>query len=470
MAAPKTVYSKQDIKATVSGTAHRLGRMPKALTVYGSDAKMKGLFSLDKVLHTKDSGGTDCVIGCVSANTANYKMHAAKRLGHLRITSGTTGEFILLTDGGLNTLPYANANTMFKAATNYTFFSFDNKGTYYQPTTVTLHAKNPSNQWIMSTNSRVLPSGSTAYSATTIGTKETLPISLNSGVTYTFYVYGANQEGTYSGTTTMTYKPMGPCKLVNVHKVSSVSDDPTTGITYDALIFYDYYLSSGIPSGEQPNLYNLFAANTGVTVNTKSLINKEDTGVTDVQVILWADDVLSDGLWYGIPNTYGGTDRKIVQISNGYPIKWYNSTYSPTYDYYNITIDFSYEFHTQVNTNTSSQVRLLKGNGTTNIATTTYGQLAGANTWQISNVAAANLNLIGEQTNKLSINLSNWTCSLQEDVTLTLECSESGDIVTATSDSGSFEGTIVVSLGNLKSMAVGNHIHVTVSLTADGGH
>ena len=329
MAAPKTAYSKQDIKATVSGKTHRLGRMPKALAVYGSDAKMKGLFSLDKVLHTKDSGGTDCVIGCVSANTSNYKMHASKRLGHLRITSGTTGEFILLTDGGLNTLPYANANTMFKAATNFTFFSFDNKGTYYQPTNVTLHAKNPSNQWIMSTNSYVLPSGSTAYSATTTGTKGTLPIPLSSGVTYTFYVYGANQEGTYSGTTTMTYKPMGPCKLVNVHQVSSVSDNPLTGVTYDALIFYDYYLSSGIPSGEQPNLYNLFAANTGVTVNTKSLINKEDTGVIDVQVILWAEDVLPNGLWYGFPSTYDGSDKKIVQISNGYPIKWYNSTYNP---------------------------------------------------------------------------------------------------------------------------------------------
>lgn len=329
MAAPKTAYSKQDIKATVSGTAHRLGRMPKALAVYGTDNKMKGLFSLDKVLHTKDSGGTDCVIGCVSANTSNYKMHASKRLGHLRITSGTTGEFILLTDGGLNTLPYANANTMFKAATNYTFFSFDNKGTYYQPTDVTLHAKNPSNQWITSTDTCVLPSGSTAYSATTTGTKGTLPIPLVSGVTYTFYVYGTNQEGTYSGTTAMTYKPMGPCKLVNVHQVSSVSDNPLTGVTHDALIFYDYYLSSGIPSGEQPNLYNLFAANTGVTVNTKSLINKEDTGVTDVQIILWAEDVLPNGLWYGIPNTYDGSDKKIVQISNGYPIKWYNSTYNP---------------------------------------------------------------------------------------------------------------------------------------------
>ncbi len=104
MAAPKTVYSKQDIKATVSGTSHRLGRMPKALSAYQSDAFMEMTFYLDKVLHTKDSGGTDCVIGCVSANTSNYNMHASKRLGHLRVTSGTTGEYILLTDVCLNTL------------------------------------------------------------------------------------------------------------------------------------------------------------------------------------------------------------------------------------------------------------------------------------------------------------------------------------------------------------------------------
>lgn len=461
MPAPKTAYSKQDIKATVSGTAHRLGRMPKALSAYQSDAFMMMTFYLDKVLHTKDSGGTDCVIGCVSANTSNYKMHASKRIGHLRVTSGTTGEYILLTDGGLNTLGKAEITTFYKGATNYVFYAHSNNAAYYLPHTFKLDYWTGSGTHTLVNNVFTVQSG-----VTDSGVKST-PVSIaNTAATYNLRAFATNTEGTFSGST-VTAPVRGACKMITVRKVSSISDNYTTGTSYNVLVFEDYYqtlASSTQSSGhyEYPNLKNLFATATSSTLTTNSLLNTGST--TNISNIVW-NAHLPQGMYYGVPTTYTGTDYKIVYVNaNGYPYKWATSTYTPAVTSYDIMIDAGFSFSSYVYYDDESQVTLT-GNGT--IATSTFGAWFGASSWGIQDVPASKLNLIGEQTCSLSIDLSGWGIIGRGDATLTLS-DTNGHETSITSSMGYFEDAISLDLGNLKNYAIGNKIHITISMDAVG--
>lgn len=461
MAAPKTAYSKQDIKATVSGTAHRLGRMPKALSVYQSDAFMEITFYLDKVLHTKDSGGTDCVIGCVSANTSNYNMHASKRIGHLRVTSGTTGDYILLTDGGLNTLGKGEVTTFYKGATNYVFYAYSNNAAYYLPHTFKLDYWTGSGTHTLVDNVLTVQSG-----VTNSGVKST-PVSIvNTAATYNLRGFATNTEGTFYGST-VTAPVRGACKMIQVRKVSSISDNYTTGTSYNVLVFEDYYqtlASSTQSSGhyEYPNLKNLFATATSSTLTTNSLLNTGST--TNISNIVW-NAHLPQGMYYGVPTTYTGSDYKIVYVNaNGYPYKWATSTYTPAVTSYDIMIDADFSFSSYVYYDDESQVTLT-GNGT--IATSTFGAWFDASSWDIQDVPASKLNLKGEQTCSLTIDLSGWGIIGQGDATLTLS-DTNGHETSITSSMGYFENSITLDLGKLKNYAVEDKIHITISMDAVG--
>ena len=463
MPAPKTAYSKQDIKATVSGTAHRLGRMPKALSAYQSDAFMEMTFYLDKVLHTKDSGGTDCVIGCVSANTSNYKMHASKRIGHLRVTSGTTGDYILLTDGGLNTLGKSEISPkVYKGATNYVFYGYSNNAAYYLPGTMKLE------YWTGSGNHTLIDNVLNVSPGTSAAGTLTTPVSITTtAASYNFRTFHTNTEGTYSGAT-QTAPVRGTCKMITVRKVSSISDNYTTGTSYNVLVFEDYYqtlASSTQSSGhyEYPNLKNLFATATSSTLTTNSLLNSAST--TNVSDVVWGAH-MTQGMYYGVPTTYNGSDYKIVYVNaDGYPYKWATSTYTPAVTSYTIILDGDFDFSSYVYYDEESQVTLT-GNGT--IATSTFGAWFGASSWSIHNVPASKLNLIGEQVCWLTIDLTGWGVPGQYDVTLTLYDSNTGNEASVTSEMGYFQGGISLDLGNLKNYAIGGTIHVDVTLEAVG--
>lgn len=459
MAAPKTAYSKQDIKATVSGTAHRLGRMPKALSEYDSDASMKMTFYLDNVLHTKDSGGTDCVIGCVSANTYNYNMHASKRIGHLRVTSGTTGDYILLTDGGLNTLGKGEVTTFYKGATNYVFYAYSNTAAYYLPHTFKL------DYWTGSGAHTLVDNVSTVQSGVTSSGVKSTPVSIaTTAATYNLRALATNTEGTFSGST-VTAPVRGACKMITVRKVSSISDNYTTGTSYNVLVFEDYYqtlASSTQSSGhyEYPNLKNLFATATSSTLTTNSLLNTGST--TNISNIVW-NLHLPQGMFYGVPTTYNGSDYKIVYVNaSGYPYKWATSTYSPTVTSYNIGIYGNFNFSSYISYNDSSTITLT-GNGM--IATDTFGTWFAASSWEIQNVPASKLNLTGEQVCYLTIDLTGWRAFGQDDVTLTLRDDNTGNETSVTSSGGFFSGSLSLDLGKLKNYAVADRIDVSIFIT-----
>ena len=119
---------------------------------------------------------------------------------------------------------------------------------------------------------------STAY----IGDSATVSISPSTSSTiYNFRLLNVNSEGGVSGNTSQTYV-RGGSKMITVRKVSSISDNYTTGTSYNVLVFEDYYqtlASSTQNSGhyEYPNLKNLFATATSSTLTTNSLMNTGST-------------------------------------------------------------------------------------------------------------------------------------------------------------------------------------------------
>jgi hypothetical protein len=170
-------------------------------------------------------------------------------------------------------------------------------------------------------------------------------------------------------------------------------------------------------------------------------------------------------MYYGVPTTYTGTNYKIVYVNaNGYPYKWATSTYTPAVTSYDIMIEADFSFSSYVYYDEESQVTLT-GNGT--IATSTFGACFGASSWDIQDVPASKLNLIGEQTCSLTIDLSGWGIIGQGDVTLTL-FDDNGHETSITSSMGYFENSITLDLGKLKNYAVGDKIHITISMDAVG--
>jgi len=592
MAAPKTVFSKQDIKTYKNSAQHRVARMAYAKAAYKNKANYLKWFDVDGCYFTKDKEGKDSIVGYTYENMRK-PTHASKRLSYLRLSelkntvsiyienhkdytfeecsheglwgnygntlitlidndfqwrgntyalwrvdegdlsaftnvthvvtvsvgsqewddiistippqddyygfvvayltddglfeyndgkantrrqsqdlvkgyvisdidgSGTTCvDYQVYTDAGLNTLPESEIVEVHKAATNYIFYNGDVRGSYYLPSTISLDTQAPSGTHTLQTVDTIA-SGSSAASVTRRQEFQgSVSLTANTAP-YNFALNASNSEGVYNGQHWEPYRIYGPCKLLNVYAVNDISQNPTTGTQYGVLVFTEDYANK---SSNPKTLYNLFATNSGVTNTTGIYLMYTDESDMTIGGCHWGA-WLPQGMYYGFPTTYNGTDKKIVQINaSKRPYRWYNSTYTPAVTSYDIMIEADFSFSSYVYYDDESQVTLT-GNGT--IATSTFGAWFGASSWDIQDVPASKLNLIGEQTCSLTIDLSGWGVIGRNDVTLTLS-DDNGHETSITSSMGYFENSITLDLGKLKNYASGNKIHITISMDAVG--
>ncbi len=158
MSVSRSKYSNDTINDKDSGSSKQiLALQPLALTEYllaydagktwsqmtdaekKDDSGFKQKFYVHDVWRKKDSNNKEVVLGLLNplatyVNTDFNAMHAAKRKGRLRITKGGVN-YIVLNDGGLNTLPEAYFSSNILACyTNYVKVYCYLKSAYYLAT------------------------------------------------------------------------------------------------------------------------------------------------------------------------------------------------------------------------------------------------------------------------------------------------------------------------------------------------
>ena len=360
---------------------------PNPDQTYAQDEEhFKTLFYVHDTWHKQDSEGKECVIGLMNPNYSGdefYKHHAADRFGKLRLkkkVNGTWIDFIVLNDGGLNTLAYARFGSKthsedkdpIAAYTNYIKMPLYLKSAYYLQTdmfTLVFETKNSQNQWVetyshpvpITSNSTILAAGRELdyiYSERNV----------NLGPENTWCrlkILAENDEGTYTSGYSNEFKLKGAMNFIKVYKfqigsgggpreipdTGPTSDiDPTTGDPYAMVISEDMYdpITQGDPRG-------------GVITRT---IAAGDTPMIDVQEDekLQGTDIVQDvseaydgeigqlpySYYFGVPTTYGGDTLgwiKVRQAPNTgtYQLYWYGNTYVETSFDLNMEVGVKYD-------------------------------------------------------------------------------------------------------------------------------
>ena len=194
MAAPSTVYSSNVLKVQQgSGTPAVLALLPLSLTEYGDDVDTRYLFYLDAVKHFVDAGGKTIMHGLVLNSGQNYLMHAPARLGRGRYNKdGQT--YIMLNDGGLNTLAYISVQVPIVKWANYTKIIMSLKSSYYSSTSEygVYYRVQGTSEWIKNQAGYVLDAKLSKNDMRLItGAAD------HAGVTIEFKGYAINEEGEF---------------------------------------------------------------------------------------------------------------------------------------------------------------------------------------------------------------------------------------------------------------------------------
>ena len=335
---------------------------PLALTEYASDANFKNYFFCHEVRKMKDSEGKVVVLGMLNpsatANSHYNALHAAKRKGRRRMTLGGVN-YVVLNDGGINTLPLVDIPVIDLCAQNMVIFHFPYQNAYWENTSNAVarievwHNGSKANQCTLTLSDmpKVRATSSDIDGPCYIFDQDTMnALSPSVGDTIKIHLAVTNGEGTfdtedtYSTEASATVTPR--VELFQIYKLTSISDNPMGGDIYHCLMLPEYWATKTGPGGQQvplengdegyPNLVNLFAAAVNTRVNTTVYFRGFRGNSVPADLL---DSALSAGLYYGFPSStpFVSEDppqnNKIIEVENvgdgGRAFKWYNSTYNP---------------------------------------------------------------------------------------------------------------------------------------------
>ena len=355
MAANSSVYSKNNLRyATTEGTVV-VSLLPLNLSEYNGN--MKALFYLDDVKQYKDAEGKDVFVGMVVENSENYNMRPAKRISRARDailgSNDTLIKYAFCNDGGLNTFAKASVMQVIYKYANYIKVKFSHNAAYYSATyRAGIRVAKGSNTGDEVPILQNQPSKSVA-------TKDYAyqPTWLNKGDVVTIYPYTQNDENMENGvyTTRKEFTPIsitldGKISFYNLLKLPSISSPLTEGTAYTAIIKDEDYTKT-------LGLNELFATSGGGDNDLQtSVFPTGIEGVDNIQDATFTTK-LSEGYYYGVPKTLGGSEKVIVYVgTNGNVRRWY--TYTPPATTYNVTTSVIYNatepnvFSGRINVNT----------------------------------------------------------------------------------------------------------------------
>lgn len=131
MSAPNSAYLTEKLPLQDVGVAKYDNLLALKLSEYGSN--IKSLFYLDALLVAKENGGTkEGFCGMVLVGSNNAAMHNMARWGKGRTSpDGGATKYIILNDGGLNTLGYASNLDVIDTVFFALKFSYDYLMAYY---------------------------------------------------------------------------------------------------------------------------------------------------------------------------------------------------------------------------------------------------------------------------------------------------------------------------------------------------
>ena len=380
MAATADKYSKNTLNDKDSGTTKQVfALMPLALQEYQSDATFESTFFCHDVWHKTDTEGKECVIGLLrepvsQADRPLYnQMHADKRKGKLHLVKNGVN-YTVLNDGGLNTKPYIEITSVDLCAQNILVFSVDYTNAYYLVTkaarlTIERWQKSGST-WVYNGQSATVALRDLPVAAKTSGTDFSFlvedamnSLAFDEGDKAKLYIKMYNDEtGLYTEATASPYvsNEMFPevdkgVVMLNVYKITSLGQKPSTGDEYKVLMKPEYYATKTGAGGVQvplengdegyPNLVNLFnvrketSSQTGAELYTTVYFNGQ-LGASISREIL--STFLPDGMYYGFPASTPFVDvdppqnDKIIFVRSdssfaGRAYKWADSEYvTPT--------------------------------------------------------------------------------------------------------------------------------------------
>lgn len=374
MAASKGRYSNDTINDKDSGNDKQiLALQPLALTEYlvaydngkswsqmtdeekKDDTGFKNKFYVHEVWHKKDSENKEVVLGLLNplatyVNTDYNAMHAAKRKGKLRITKGGVN-YIVLNDGGLNTLPQAYfSSNILSCYTNYVKVYCYLKSAYYLATDyfqvdfylvttsggVTTETWKHSAYLIVSdaTDPRFL-AANTTLSQFVAAFRDIAGFAV--GDTMRIKITAHNEEGDYNAPVYKDGIVKQAMSFIQVYYFATepnrTTTDPTTGTPYAMLLdgsMYVWNSQSPLQGGFLGIMFNTRDAGDPNTVQPSDKL--QGASGTAEEAYDKVIDYLPDGWYYGVPyKDYVGTDGLCyLQIYNsGAGMKYYYNNYNP---------------------------------------------------------------------------------------------------------------------------------------------
>lgn len=192
-AAPNSAYLTEKLPLQNVGVAKYDNLLALKLSEYGSN--IKSLFYLDALLVAKENDGTkEGFCGMVIVGGANAAMHASARYGKGRTSpdSGAT-KYIILNDGGLNTLAFTSFFNWITTSPNNLFANLLFKSSYYDDTSDYgfEFKKETESTWVSVSIASFLARNTEISGSTQLISPVILPLTF-----YNFRFYITNPEGT----------------------------------------------------------------------------------------------------------------------------------------------------------------------------------------------------------------------------------------------------------------------------------
>ena len=339
MAANSSVYSINQLRYATTEGQVVVSLLPLNLSEYNGN--MKALFYLDDVRQLKDAEGRDVFVGMVVENSENYNMRPIKRISRARDailgSNDTLIKYAFCNDGGLNTYAKASVMQVIYKYANYIKVKFSHNAAYYSATyRAGIRVAKGSNTGDEVPILQNQPSKSVA-----VKDYAYQPTWLNKGDAITIYPYTQNDENMENGvyTTRKEFTPIsitldGKISFYNLLKLPLPSSPLTEGTAYTAIIKDEDYTKT-------LGLNDLFATSGGVNNDLQtSVFPTGIEGVDNIQDATFTTK-LSEGFYYGVPKTLGGSEKVIVYIgTNGNVRRYY--TYTPPATSYNVTTTVIY--------------------------------------------------------------------------------------------------------------------------------
>lgn len=342
MAATNDKYSANVLMEHKNGQNNKLALLPLALQEYQNDSKFRELFKVDAVKHRTDSNNKQLAIGLLKSNNSpNRVYHADARIGKIHIYEGGE-DYILLNDGGLNTMADCSfpMDAVRARYANFIKLAINAISAYYADTakvTITLYKNN-----IYLYSWDVVFNGGTLLPARQSVTNYPTHIrdlgGVEEGDTLKAVISATNEEGTYTSSKELTFKLLGAMEFIQVYWLATKptsNTPPTSGTPYVMKISEDMYYLNPTAIGGGGVLGELFQKPEEERMIIQSSDKLQGAQCTIEEAFERELSPLPDGYYYGVPTTYNGSVLRYIEVSTnataGTPrLAWLSNSYVST--------------------------------------------------------------------------------------------------------------------------------------------